>query len=209
MRALGTSLLLAFAAGALSTFFGTLAALGLSRLRGRTLAMAGGPFAAPQLVPHVVIGFALLLTFAAIGLGGGFIALLCAHLVITLPYVVRTVGAALVGIRPSMIDAAMSLGATRARATWDVVLPLARTGIAVGFVFAIAVSLDEVSASSFLTVPGTSTLLVNLMSDMKASFDLTIAAAAAMMVLLSLAIVMVLDWLAGLERLLGLGLSAM
>jgi len=205
MRALGTSLALAFTAGFVSTVLGTLAALGLSHAPGRRRALAGGMFSMPQLVPHVVLGFALLLTLAAAGWGGGFLALLCAHGIITLPYVVRSVGAALVGLRPSLIEAAMSLGATRAQATWDIILPLTRTGIVVGFVFALAVSLDEVAASVFLTVPGTTTLPVMLFSDMAASFDLTIAAAAAVMMGLCLASVLVLDRLVGLERLLGGG----
>ena len=99
----------------------------------------------------------------------------------------------------------MSLGATRAQAIFDVVIPLARTGIAVGFVFAMAVSLDEVAASAFLTTPSVVTLPVVLISDMKANFDLTIAAAAVMMMVLVLVVVAVLDITVGIERLLGRG----
>jgi putative spermidine/putrescine transport system permease protein len=115
---------------------GTLAALGLTRIDrdGRRTAV-DGIFAAPRFVPNVVIGFALLMAFSLVGIGAGFAAITCAHLLIVLPLVVRSVSAALHGIKPSLIDAAMSLGPTRAQVVRDVVIPLARTGIAVGFIF--------------------------------------------------------------------------
>ena len=205
LRALWVSFALALIAGMVATALGTLAALGLSRMQGSGRMAVDGLFASPKLVPHVVIGFSILVGFSAVGLGSGFFALACVHMLVALPFVVRAVAAALVGIRPSLVEAAMSLGATRRQAVWDIVLPLARTGIAVGFVFAVAVSLDEVSASVFLTSPAVVTLPVILVSDMKASFDLTIAAAAAMMVLLAATVVFALDRIVGIERLLGRG----
>lgn len=205
LRALWISFGLALVSGTVATGLGTLAALGLSRMRDPSRTIADGLFAAPKLVPHVVIGFSVLLAFSAAGLQLGFLALASVHTLITIPFVVRSVSAALVGIRPSLIEAAMSLGATRAQAVRDIVIPLARAGVAVGFVFAVAVSLDEVSASVFLTTPAVVTLPVLLVADMKATFDLTIAAAAAIMVLLAGIVVFALDRIVGLERLLGRG----
>jgi putative spermidine/putrescine transport system permease protein len=49
------------------------------------------------------------------------------------------------------------------------------------------------------------TLPVVLISDMKANFDLTIAAVAVMMMMIVLAIVAILDATIGIERLLGRG----
>jgi len=206
VRALWTSLFIALTSSVAACILGTLAALGLLRIhREAPRAALDGMFASPKFVPNVVIGFALLMAFSIVGIGAGFTAITCAHLLIVLPLVVRSVSAALDGIKPSLIDAAMSLGATRAQAIFDVVIPLARTGIAVGFVFAMAVSLDEVAASAFLTTPSVVTLPVVLISDMKANFDLTIAAAAVMMMVLVLVVVAVLDITVGIERLLGRG----
>lgn len=205
LRALWVSLGLAAVSASIATVLGALAALGLWRMRGAAQVALDGLFASPKFVPHVVIGFALLLGFAAVGLRTGFLALVCVHTLVAIPFVVRSVAASLIGIRPSLVEAAMSLGATRARALWDIVLPLARTGVAVGFVFAVALSLDEVAASVFLTTPSVTTLPVILVADMKATFDLTIAAAAAMLVGLAALVVVALDRIVGLERLLGRG----
>ena len=57
-------------------------------------------------------------------------------------------------------------------------MPLIRTGIVTGAVFAFAISMDDVAVSMFLTDPPPYTLPVALVANMRASFDLTIAAAA-------------------------------
>ena len=107
-------------------------------------------FLSPLVVPAVVIGFALLLFFALLGVFDGFTRLLGGHIIITLPYTVRTTLAGLVGIRKTLTEAAMSLGANERRAFWDVTFPLARTGMVAGAVFAFAFSMDDVAVSLFL-----------------------------------------------------------
>jgi putative spermidine/putrescine transport system permease protein len=206
MAALRTSLSVGLLSSVLASVLGALAAFGLLQVRShRRRVWLDGFLAAPKLVPNVIVGFALLLAFAASGVRPGMLALTAAHCLITLPLVVRSVSAALQGIRPSLVEAAMSLGATRARALWDIVVPLARTGIVVGFVFALAVSLDEVAASAFLTTTDDVTLPVVLISDMKANFDLTIAAAAVLQMAAIILVVVVLDIVVGLDRLFGEG----
>ncbi|MET4751148.1 ABC transporter permease [Bradyrhizobium sp. RT11b] len=206
MDALRASLVVCFVAGVLATILGTLAALGLARLTGGSALAAGGLFSSPQLIPHVVLGFALLLVFARIGIDNAYARLVLAHTVITMPFVVRTVLASLYGIRPALSEAAMSLGATSGQVLKEITLPLAKTGIAVGFIFAVAFSLDDVSVAVFLTDPDVTTLPVALASSMKASFDPTIAAAAVVMVGIAAAIVATLEWLVGLDHLIGQGL---
>ena len=76
----------------------------------------------------------------------------------------------------------MSLGANERQAFWDVTFPLARTGIVAGAIFAFAFSMDDVVISLFLSDPTTYTLPVALISMMRANFDLTIAAAAVMLI---------------------------
>ncbi|WNJ90341.1 ABC transporter permease [Bosea sp. 685] len=203
---LATSLKIAVLTTVIDVLVGTAAAVALDRgsFRGRGLLMAA--FLSPLIVPAVVIGFALLLFLSRIGIADGFIRLLCGHVVITLPYVVRTVLASLTGRDRRLTEAALVLGATESQAFWNITLPLIRSGMVTGAVFAFAVSLDDVAVSMFLTDPSTYTLPVALVSNMRASFDLTIAAAAVLLMAVSALLILVLERFVGFDRLLGQGL---
>ena len=99
----------------------------------------------------------------------------------------------------------MAGGATERRAFWDVTFPLARTGIVSGAIFAFAVSMDDVAVSIMLTDATTYTLPIALISSMRANFDLTLAAASLMLMLLTLGLILILDRFVGLNRAVGQG----
>jgi putative spermidine/putrescine transport system permease protein len=202
---LKTSLILAVIATLVSTSAGVAAAIVMDRYEFPGKQALEALFLSPLVVPAVVIGFALLLFFALIGVFDGFTRLLGAHIIITFPYTVRTTLAGLVGIRKTLTEAAMSLGANEVQAFWDVTFPLARTGMVAGAVFAFAFSMDDVAVSLFLTSPDTYTLPVAMVSMMRTNFDLTIAAAAVVLMVFTFALILVLDWVIGLERLIGKG----
>lgn len=206
LAGLRTSLILAVIATIVSTTAGVSAAIVLDRYEFRGKQALESFFLSPLVVPAVVIGFALLLFFALIGVFDGFTRLVGAHIIITFPYTVRTTLAGLVGIRKTLTEAAMSLGATEIQAFWDVTFPLARTGIVTGSVFAFAFSMDDVAVSLFLTSPDTYTLPVAMVSMMRTNFDLTIAAAAVVMMVFTFALILLLDWVIGLEKLIGKGI---
>ena len=141
------------------------------------------------MVPPVVIGFALLLFLSQMGLFNGFARLLCGHIIITVPYTIRATLAGISGIDRSLTEAALILGANERRAFWDITLPLARTGIVSGAIFAFAVSMDDVAVSIMLTDAQTYTLPIALISSMRANFDLTIAAASLMLMVMTLVLI--------------------
>lgn len=205
LNGLKTSLLLSTATAILSTTIGVSAALYLDRAPPRRGALLATLFVSPLIVPAVVIGFALLLFYSLLGLDNTFLRLLGAHVIVTVPYTIRTTLAGMTGIRRTLVEAALSLGATDARALWDVTLPLARTGILAGMVFAFAFSLDDVAVSLFLSGPETYTLPVALISMMRANFDLTIAAAAVLLVVFTIVLIWLLDRLVGLDTIIGQG----
>ena len=65
-------------------------------------------------------------------------------MIITVPYTIGNTIAGLVGISPSLTEAALSLGAKECAAFWEITFPLARTGIIAGTIFAFAFSMDDV-----------------------------------------------------------------
>ena len=111
------------------------------------------------------------------------------------------------GIRKTLTEAALSLGANERRAFWDITFPLARTGMVAGVIFAFAFSMDDVAVSMFLTSPETYTYPVAMVSMMRTQFDLTIAAGAVVLMVLTVGVVVVLDWIFGLDRLIGQGVA--
>ncbi|SFT85707.1 ABC transporter permease [Paraburkholderia aspalathi] len=205
LTGLATSLRLALVTTIISTAAGVSTAVALDQFTGRGKQALETLFLSSLIVPAVVIGFALLLAFAMLGVFDGFTRLLGGHIIITFPYTVRTTLAGLVGIRKTLTEAATSLGATDRQAFWDVTFPLARTGIVAGAIFAFAFSMDDVAVSLFLTSPDSYTLPVAMVSMMRTNFDLTIAAASVVLMIFTFAIILVLDRTIGLDRLIGKG----
>ena len=206
LAGLKTSLILAVTAASISTVSGVAAAIVLDRYSfpGKDALLAF--FLSPLMVPGVVIGFSLLLFFSLIGVFDGFARLLGGHIIITLPYTIRTTLAGLVGINRSFTEAALSLGANERQAFWEVTFPLGKTGMVAGAVFAFAFSMDDVAASIFLTDPTSVTLPVAMVSMMRTTFDLSIAAGSVMLVVLTVLLILVLDRMVGLGRVVGQGM---
>jgi putative spermidine/putrescine transport system permease protein len=205
LKGLKTSLQLAAVTALAATALGLSAAVALDRLPRRFAQPLMAMFLSPLIVPGVVVGFALLIFFARAGIDNTFLRLLGGHVLITFPYAIRTVLAALAGIPRSLPEAAQSLGASPAKAFWTVTLPLARTGVAAGAIFAFVFSLDDVAVSIFLSDPDRYTLPVALVSMLHANFDLTIAAVAVLLMGASIALMLLLDWAVGLDRVVGSG----
>ncbi|AUW44769.1 ABC transporter permease [Rhizobium leguminosarum] len=206
LTSLRTSLILAVLTTVLSVTIGTAAAVGLARGNFPGKAALTSAFLSPLIVPPVVIGFGLLLFLSKAGITNGMARLLLGHVIITLPYCIRTSLASLLGSDQRLTEAAMVLGATERQAFWTITLPLMRTGVVTGAIFAFAISIDDVSISLFLSDPSATTLPVTLVSNMRAAFDLTIAAAAVVLIAVTALLIVVLDRVVGFDTVVGQGL---
>ena len=78
-----------------------------------------------------------------------FATLVIGHVVISIPYVVLSVGPKLQQMDPSTYEAAMDLGATQTQALWKVVIPDIVPGILSGFLLSITLSLDDYVVTAF------------------------------------------------------------
>jgi putative spermidine/putrescine transport system permease protein len=189
----------------LSTVLGTLlgvpAALALARSR-RTLAMViSNLLLAPATVPAIVLGIALLYFLSSLSLGISFTALLIAHTVAGIPYIVRTVLAVYRAIPPDLEEAAAILGASRWQALVHTTLPLVRSGVFAGGLFAILTSLDNLPLSFFFGSATTNTLPVVMLSYMENQFDPSIAAISTVQMLIAIVILLIADRVYGIEKL--------
>lgn len=201
-----TSLLLAIAATMTAAAIGALGALAISRMSPRWRDLVTTTFLSPLVLPGVIIGFALLMFFSAFIPLPVFPKLIVGHLIITIPYTIRMTLIGLTGIKETLREAALNLGANERQAFFTITLPLAKNGIAAGAIFAFAFSMDDVAISLFLSDFNTYTFPVALIGLMRAKFDLTIAAAAVVLMALTVVLLFVLDRVLGLERVIGQGI---
>jgi len=200
MRGLKTSLLVATISTVASTAIGVPAAIVLAQSKPRGKQLLETLFLSPLIVPAVVIGFALLLFFSKIGLFNGFTRLIGGHIIITVPYTIRVTYAGLVGIPKSISEAALALGGNEWRVFWSVTLPLARTNIFAGAIFAFVFSMDDVSISLFLSSVDSYTLPVALIGMMRSQFDLSIAAAAVFLMVIMATLMLMIDRIFGVNK---------
>ncbi len=202
-KALGTSLWIAVLATAIAAPISLAAGLAVARgnFPGRSAIEA--LLMAPILVPGVVIGIALLLSFSWLQFRDAPMRLLAAHVLIALPYCTRTVLASLSRMDDSLIESARTLGADRWRAFLHVTLPLARPGLVAGMIFAFLQSFGDVPVSLFLIDARNNTLPLSIMAYLEYNTDPAVAAISSLITTASLALALVLERLVGLKRALG------
>ena len=190
LQPLGFSVELATTAALIATLLGLPFALGLVRGRFAGRAVLEALALGPLVLPALVTGIALLQFLQLAGLGTlyGFPALLLGHVVICLPFSVRTIAISLRALPPRVERAALSLGATPARAFAFVTLPLIRSGVFAGGVFAFIQSFTDYSVSLFLSRPGTEPVSITILGALEFGFTPTLAAVA----VLTLAVPLVL-----------------
>ena len=114
------------------------------------------------MVPTVVIALALYVYYARIGLHDGDLRLVLGHVVVTLPFVIVTASAGLRQVDPALETAATIMGASRFTVFRRVTLPLIRSSIIAGGLFAFLISFDEVVIAWFVSQPATITLPVEI-----------------------------------------------
>jgi putative spermidine/putrescine transport system permease protein len=156
---------------------------------------------APISVPAIVLGFALLYFLSALSFGLSFGALLVAHTIAGIPYIVRTVLATYRAVPGDLEESASILGASRAQVLWHLTLPMVRPGIFAGGMFAVLTSLDNLPLSFFFGTATTNTLPVVMLSYMENQFDPSIAAISTVQMLIAVTCLFVLDRIYGVERL--------
>ena len=196
------SLWLASISATLATVLAVPAGLAIARHTFPGRDFLNGLFLSPLIIPHLVLGVALLRTFSLIGATGSFFWLALAHVVIITPYVLRLVLASVEGSDRSAEQAALSLGASQATVFTRVTLPMILPGVTGGWLLAFINSFDEVTMSIFVTAPSTVTLPVRMYMYATESIDPLMAAVSALMVAITAVAMLVLDRIYGLDKIL-------
>jgi putative spermidine/putrescine transport system permease protein len=203
MRGLRLSLLLALAVTFLSLLVGVPAAHAIARGRLRGAAALKGFFLAPLLLPTLVLGLALLMALQPLRLTATLPGLAIGHLVVTIPFVIRLMTTTFATLPDEVEAAAASLGATPWRVFRRVTLPLALPGLGAAACLSFLLSFDETVISLFLSGPRASTLTVEMVRYVEGRTDPLVAALSVVLVTGTLAVVLVVERMAGLTRVVG------
>ena len=166
LQLLRNSLVISILSTAISTVFGTVAAVGIHNLKPKMRKVVMSLTNIPMTNPDIVTGVSLSLLFVFVGtkmLGQRdaltFWTLLIAHITFSLPYVILNVMPKLQQMDNSLQDAAMDLGCTPLQAFFKVTLHEIMPGIVSGAIMAFTMSLDDfvisyfVSGLDFVTLP--------------------------------------------------------
>ena len=200
MKALATSLEIAAWTTLLSVLLGVPAALAIALGRGRFSRVADALFMAPMLLPAIALGLALLMMFSNLAFSLSKWTLVVGHVLICVPFVLRTTVASAASIDMSLIEASHALGASFAYTSRRVVLPLIRGGVLAGAFIAFMMSFDHVPVSLFLADARTEVLAIRLWYMIFHTLDVRTAAVSGLMIFITFLLILIMERVGGLSR---------
>ncbi|MFD3191717.1 ABC transporter permease [Sedimentitalea sp. HM32M-2] len=194
-NALRNSILIAPAATLLSVSFGTLAAIGLSQPHVPFRRAIMATLISPMIVPLIISAAGMYFFYSRIGLQGTYFGVVLAHAALGIPFVIITVTATLVGFDRSLTRAAANMGANPVTTFFRVQMPLILPGVISGALFAFITSFDEVVVVLFVGSAGQKTLPWQMFTGLREQISPTILAVATILVVISIALLTVVEML--------------
>lgn len=150
--ALRTSILIALVSAAFATILGTFAARAATRSMFPGKRPILGLIMLPLVLPEIIVATSLLIVVVQVfGLNPGAWSIIMAHVLICTPFSVAILNSAFQNLDPSLEEAALDLGESRASAFRRVTFPLIVPGIVSSFLIAFTISLDEFIIAFFMS----------------------------------------------------------
>lgn len=157
-------------------------------------------FVAPILLPITALSVAMFLFFHFLGLTNTITAVVISHVVIAVPYAFRTLSTSIRGVNTFLEEAAMSLGASRLTAIRRITLPAIRPGIAAAALFALIVSLDEITVTLFVGGRQIKTVPIQIFDQTEYGLSPLVAAASSILIVFSTVAILILAKTIGLNK---------
>lgn len=163
-EAIGNSFVFALAAVVLITMFSALISYVIVRRETAASGSIDFLMMVPYLVPGVVMAIGFVTTFRTgllSGIGAAWLLILL-YFIRRLPYGVRSTTSSLRQVKPSMEEAAISLGAPPLSAFLKVTVPLILPGLIVGSLMSFITAINELSGTLIIYDSGTITMPVSI-----------------------------------------------
>ena len=184
----------------LAVLLGVPAALAIARSTSTRARVLDSLFMSPLVLPALSFGLAALMFFSLLGLPVSPLTLVAGHVIVCVPFVLRTTIASIAQLDHALLESSASLGASRLYTFRRVTLPLIRPGILAGAFIAFMSSFDNVPVSLFLRDARTDMLPIRMWQDLEGKLDVSIAAVSGVMIVVTLSLMIVMERLAGLSR---------
>ncbi len=172
----------------LSSLFGALAALALTRYAMRLQGLFLILLLIPFLIPKAILAVAQLILLSELGIERTLLTVIAAQTVIILPFTSLIIASVLIRIDPRLEEAAADLGAGRWSAFRRITLPLMRNGIMAAFFISFVLSTSEFVLTSFVS-GRKQPLSVLVASDFRFAISPTLDALAILIVAANIALV--------------------
>lgn len=195
LSALRNSLIVSFTATLISTVFGTMVAISLTRGSFPGKKLLEGVLFLPVVIPEITQGISLAIFFNVIfdwwqTISGqrvfpGFHTIIIAHVAFNISFVAIVVQARLADMNPRLEEAARDLGANEWQTFWRVTFPLILPGVIAGALLAFTISLDDFVVTFFTSGVGTSTLPIFVYGLLKLTVTPEINAISTLMLIAS------------------------
>jgi len=205
-NAVMTSFQIAIVVGIISTLLGIITALALVRYEFRYSNAVQTLFLSPLIYPWVVVGLGILIVIGRLRTSFGvditlsFWSVVLGHVLITMPFPIRTVGSSLQNYDESLEEAAQDLGASEIETYVRITLPLIKPGLLSGFIFASILSFNNYIVTLFLSGPNVETVPLLLFSLFRNLPPAQLAAIATLLMLGMLLLVWIAEYFVGISR---------
>lgn len=187
------TILIAICSTVVSTFLGTLAAIGIHNMKGfKKRAILNFNYL-PVVNPDIVTAVSLMALFRFLRIKFGFATMLLSHITFSLPYVILSVLPKLKQMDNNLAEAAMDLGATPSYALRKVVIPEIMPGIISGSLMAFTLSIDDFVVSFFNTGQGVTNLSITIYSMARRGINPVINALSTLMFIGLLIILLIMN----------------
>lgn len=158
----------------------------------------------PLVIPHFTVGLAFLILASQLVVTRTFFVVIVTHIILVLPFVLRSVYVSLKNLDTTVERAAASLGASPLQVLLRIDLPLLAPGLFGGWLFAAILSFNEFTASLFVTGQRTQTLPVAMYTYVREYADPSMAAISTLFIVSTALILIVANRYLGLQRILAI-----
>ena len=190
LNALGNSVRVGVAVSILSTVLGIFAAKAFTRYRMRGRGGLIGFIMVPLVIPEIILGISLLMTFSLSEVRLSLITVGIGHLLLCVPFSMLVLISRMEGFDSSMEEAARDLGENAWGAFWRVTFPIMLPGIVASLLLTFTISFDEFVLAFFLA-GSESTLPILIWSQLRFPEKLpSVLSLGAIIVVLSMLVVL-------------------
>jgi spermidine/putrescine transport system permease protein len=165
--AIETSFLIATATSIFTCILGLCTAYSLTQMRLKYRQFIYSIIYLPMVISPVIIGISLIIFYHLIHLPLGRVSVIIAHMIRAFPFVALILITSMSGVKKSLIEAALDLGATEFSAFRKIVMPIIAPGVIASLLISFTISFDDISTTYFVIGGGHVTVQTYIMEQIQ------------------------------------------